>query len=82
MIIQISVGGAILAGIIFVCVAVMATLLIISERERTARAEAAERKRRKELEREFNRQMFNLEMYGDIHGENVIFLSKKKDRAI
>lgn len=77
MIIQISVGGAILAGIIFVCVAVMATLLIISERERKERAEAAERKRRKELEREFNRQMFNLEMYGDIHGENVIYLDKK-----
>lgn len=71
MIIQISVGGAILAGIIFVCVAVMATLLIISERERKERAEAAERKRRKELEREFKRQIFNLEMYGDIHGDLI-----------
>lgn len=77
MTIQISVGGAILAGIIFVCVAVMATLLIISERERKERAEAAERKRRKELEREFKRQMFNLEMYGDINGQNVIYLDKK-----
>lgn len=79
---QLSIGGALLAGIIFVSLTVMITMLIISERERKERAEAAERKRRKGIEREFERQMHNLEFYGNIHGANVIYLSNRKDKAI
>lgn len=79
---QLSIGDALLAGIIFVSLTVMITMLIISERERTKRAEAAERKRRKGIEREFERQMHNLEFYGDIHGANVIYLESRRNKAI
>lgn len=79
---QLSIGEALLAGIIFVSLTVMITMLIISERERKERAEAAERKRRKGIEREFERQMHNLEFYGDIHGANVIYLERKDKRVV
>ncbi len=75
--IQISIGEALLAGIIFVSLTVMITMLIISERERKAAERAKRQSYRKGIEREFERQMFNLEMYGDIHGQNVIYLERK-----
>lgn len=79
---QLSIGDALLAGIIFVSLTVMITMLIISERERKAAERAKRRSYRKRIEREFERQMHNLEFYGNIHGANVIYLENRRNKAI
>lgn len=79
---QLSIGGALLAGIIFVSLTVMITMLIISERERKAAEQAKRQSYRKRIEREFERQMHNLEFYGNIHGANVIYLERKDKRVV
>ena len=77
-----SIGTALFACFISAFITYMAEKLIEHERDRKAAEQAKRQSYRKGIEREFERQMHNLEFYGDIHGANVIYLERKDKRVV
>lgn len=77
-----SIGTAIFACFISAFITYMAEKLIEHERDRKAAEERKKKAKRKAIEREFERQMQNLEEFGNIEGRVIYLDRKRKDRAI
>jgi hypothetical protein len=77
-----SIGTALFACFISAFITYMAEKLIEHERDRKAAEERAKKAKRKAIEREFERQMYNLEEFGNIEGRVICIDRKRKDRAV
>lgn len=62
-----TIGTAIFACFISAWLTFMLTMLIDNEKDRRH----AEKERRKSIRRDFERKMYNLEVYGNIYGNEV-----------
>ena len=77
-----SIGMAIYACFISALITYMAEKLIEHERDRKAADERKKKAKRKAIEREFERQMYNFEEFGNIEGRVIYHNGKRKDRAV
>lgn len=77
-----SIGTAIFACFISAFITYMAEKLIEHERDRKAAEERKKKAKRKAIEREFERQMYNFEEFGNIEGRVIYINGRRKDRAI